>query len=116
VSRNGGTDWTPVVMPSAIRYLPRVLPDGTLLTVAGKQVKPELQTSTDGGATWTVMSDAFRTVENIVVLPTRGLLAIDGGQPEQTNPYARLALLGNARIRHSADGGATWRVEYSNWQ
>jgi hypothetical protein len=116
VSRNGGTDWTPVVMPSAIRYLPRVLPDGTLLTVAGKQFKPELQASTDGGATWTVTSDAFRTVENIVVLPTRGLLAIDGGQPEQTNPYARLALLGNARIRHSADGGATWRVEYSNWQ
>jgi hypothetical protein len=117
VSRNGGADWTLVDLPSQVRYLPRVLPDGSLLTIAGKLMKPELQTSADGGVTWTVRSDAFRTEENIVVLPTRGLLAIDIGQPPlQTNPYVSYVGLGNARIRHSADGGATWRVEYSNWQ
>jgi hypothetical protein len=112
VSRNGGADWTPVDSPSQVRYLPRVLPDGALLTVAGKLMKPQLQASTDGGATWTVRDDAFRTVENIVVLPTRGLLAIDRGEPMQPATY--YLELGDARIRHSADGGVTWRVEYSN--
>jgi len=42
--------------------------------------------------------------EQLVMLPTRGVLAVDGG-----------ARFGLARIRHSADEGATWRTEYSNF-
>jgi hypothetical protein len=50
------------------------------------------------------VSDSVELAEQIVVLPTQGLLAVDSG-----------ARFGLARIRHSADEGATWRIEYSNF-
>lgn len=105
LSRDAAASWTEVKSPFSVKvFAPRVLPDSTILVGGGVFSKPELQASKDGGATWTLVSDKFDLQDNITVLPTRGLLAVDAG-----------AQFGLARIRHSADGGATWRVELSNF-
>ena len=105
LSRDGGASWEEINSPFNVKmYAPRLTPQGTLLVAGGAFSKPELQASKDGGKTWTQITDKFNLAEQIVVLPSQGLLAIDNGTQ-----------FGLAGIRHSADGGATWRLEYSNF-
>ena len=104
LSRAGSTEWVEITPPFKVKAsAPRVLADGTLL-VAGGGADQELQASTDGGVTWTLLSDDVGPIDNIVVLPSGALLALDGG-----------AQFGLASIRHSSDNGATWVLEYSNF-
>jgi hypothetical protein len=105
LSTDRAATWTEVKSPFSIKiFAPRLLADGTWLVGGGVFSDPELHASTDKGVTWQLRSDKFSLSENVVVLPTAGLLSIDPG-----------AQFGLARIRHSADGGATWKVEYSNF-
>jgi len=105
LSRDEAATWEEIKSPFNVKIAaPRLTQQGTLLVPGGAFDKPELQASKDGGKTWTKMNDAVERSEQLVVLPTRGLLAVDAG-----------ARFGLARIRHSADEGATWRTEYSNF-
>lgn len=99
LSRDGGASWTEIKSPSINRFFaPLPLADNTLLVLVGAAfAKAKLHASTDKGITWQLRSDQFKLQENIVVLPTRGLLAVGAGLTQ---------------IRHSSDGGATWRTEY----
>lgn len=105
LSRDGAATWDEIKSPFNVKIAPpRLTPQGTLLVAGGAFGKPELQASKDGGKTWTKVSESIELAEQLVVLPTRGLLAVDAG-----------VRFGLAQIRHSADEGATWKVEYSNF-
>jgi photosystem II stability/assembly factor-like uncharacterized protein len=105
LSRDSAATWEEINSPFNVKAAaPRLTPQGTLLLQGGVFSKPELQASRDGGKTWAKVSDAIELAEQLVVLPTRGVLAVDGG-----------ARFGLARIRHSGDEGATWKTEYSNF-
>jgi hypothetical protein len=105
LSRDGAASWEEIKSPFNVKGAPpRLTAQGTLLVSGGAFGTPELHASRDGGKTWTKVSETISLSEQIVALPTRGLLAVDAG-----------AQFGLARIRHSADEGATWRVEYSNF-
>jgi hypothetical protein len=103
VSRDGGAQWTEVVLPTRIKAAPvSLLRNGTMLFVNGS-AKPQLYASTDGGATWALRSESISSWDMLVPLPTRGLLAIERSATGYTS------------IKHSSDYGATWRTEYSNF-
>lgn len=105
LSRDDAATWEEIESPFTVKSAaPRLTPQGTLLVPGGAFDKPGLQASKDGGKTWTQVNDSVERSEQLVILPTRGLLAVDAG-----------ARFGLARIRHSADEGATWRTEYSNF-
>jgi hypothetical protein len=75
---------------------------GTLLLPGGVFGDQELHASTDAGRTWSRRGE-FKLDRRLIPLPSGQLLAVDMGQ------------FGLFAIRHSGDEGATWRVEYSNF-
>jgi hypothetical protein len=105
VSRDNAATWAEIKSPFSIKVAPpRLVGDGRLLVTGGVFSKPELHASGDGGKTWQLVTADIKLNENLVLLPTTGMFAIDNGQQ-----------FGLASIRRSADGGATWRLEYSNF-
>ena len=56
------------------------------------------------GKTWQPVTDTMSSEEQIIVLPTAGVFRVSAGQH-----------FGIASIRHSRDGGASWKTEYSNF-
>lgn len=105
LSRDGGATWTEIGSPFTVKvFPPYVAPSGSLLLLGGAFGSPELQESKDMGKTWHKISDKVSLEEQIVVLPTKGLFLVSTGQQ-----------FGLASIKHSEDGGATWKTEYSNF-
>lgn len=103
LSRDGAKSWTEVKHPFSHKVLaPSVLADGTLLLSSGWHLKRALYSSSDNGSTWTTRSETVAHTDTLVALPTLGLLAINNGARGDT-----------PTIRHSVDGGSTWRTEYS---
>jgi len=105
LSRDGGSTWTEINSPFTVKLFPPYLSSsGSLLLLGGAFGSPELQESKDMGKTWHKISDKVSLEEQIVVLPTKGLFLVSTGQQ-----------FGLASIKHSEDGGATWKTEYSNF-
>ncbi|MFM2118918.1 MAG: hypothetical protein RL722_386 [Pseudomonadota bacterium] len=102
-SRDDGQSWKEVKSEFNVKVAPpRRLPGGRLLMVGGVFSDPELHASDDEGKTWQKVSP-FPRDQQLVLLPSGQLLAVALGQ---------FGLFG---IRHSSDGGKTWRTEYSNF-
>jgi hypothetical protein len=106
LSRDGAASWEEIKSPFNVKIAPpRLTQQGTMLVTGGAFGKPELHASKDGGKTWSKVSEGVvELTEQIVVLSSGGLLAVDAG-----------SRFGLAHIRHSADEGTTWRTEYSNF-
>lgn len=105
VSRDLGASWQEVPSPFNVKVVPPALtPKGTLLVQGDAFGSPELQASQDMGKNWFKVTDAVLLSEQLVVLPTQGILAVENG-----------SRFGIASIRRSGDEGATWRTEYSNF-
>jgi hypothetical protein len=102
-SADDGATWKEIKGEFNVKVSPpRRLPNGELLLPGGVFSKPELHASADGGATWTRRGE-LALDQRLVVLPSGQMLAVSGGR------------LGLFSVRHSADSGATWRTEYSNF-
>lgn len=104
LSRDEARSWKPI--PSgdvSVKIMPpAALADGSLLMAGGVFSNPSVYTSKDDGATWTRMGDT-RLDRTLYPLPSGTILAVDHGQ------------FGVFSIASSADRGATWKVEYSNF-
>jgi hypothetical protein len=103
-SRDGGQTWdTLPTSPYKVKVSPpRMLADGTLLVNGGVFGDTGLQGSKDGGKTWSKLSDKITVDDFYWNLPRAGLFNFDKGRD------------GIEMISRSADGGATWVVEYMN--
>lgn len=86
---------------------PKLTADGTILFVSNEfgssTFKPTLQASKDGGKTWTIVNDQLGFGTALWPLKSGSLISISSGQD------------GITTIRHSTDGGATWKTEYSSY-
>ncbi|NHZ99674.1 hypothetical protein [Massilia sp. CCM 8734] len=103
MSRDQAVSWQPVNTPYSIKaFPPTMTAAGTLLMAGGVFSNPELQSSKDDGRTWEHVSK-YELDRSVVALPSGQLIDYD---------YAQWGLF---TIRHSKDGGKTWRVEYSNY-
>lgn len=104
LSRDEGRSWK--LIPSgdvSVKIMPpAALADGTLLMAGGVFSDPSVYTSKDEGAHWTRMG-VTRLDRTMYPLPSGAILAVDHGQ------------LGIFSIASSDDRGATWKVEYSNF-
>ena len=101
LSRDGGATWSEINSPFSSKvFAPYLIASGNLLVLGGT----ELQRSDDMGKTWYKVNDRVSSEEQIVVLPTRGLFLVSSGQQ-----------FGLASIKHSEDGGTSWKTEYSNF-
>lgn len=104
LSRDEGRSWKPI--PSgdvSVKIMPpAALADGSLLMAGGVFSSPSVYTSKDDGATWTRMGET-RLDRTLYPLPSGPILAVDHGQ------------FGVFSIASSDDRGATWKVEYSNF-
>lgn len=97
-------EWKSVNAPFTVKVAPvQQSMNGTLLMVGGGVFsKAELQVSKDGGGSWVHQSD-HTPGDKLVPLGSGGLLRINSGRS------------GIFSIAHSADDGATWSNEYSNF-
>ncbi|ARN18976.1 WD40/YVTN/BNR-like repeat-containing protein [Piscinibacter gummiphilus] len=103
LSEDLGQHWQEVKPEFKVKVAPpRQLASGTLLVMGGVFGTPELQASQDGGRTWQHRAP-FALDRRLVVLPSGALLTVDSGQ------------FGLFSVSRSTDDGATWRVEYSNY-
>lgn len=104
LSRDEGRSWK--LIPSgdvSVKIMPpAALADGSLLMAGGVFSNPSVYTSKDDGATWTRMGET-RLDRTLYPLPSGPILAVDHGQ------------FGVFSIASSSDRGATWKVEYSNF-
>jgi hypothetical protein len=102
-SADDGVNWKEIKGEFNVKVSPpRRLPNGDLLLPGGVFSKPELHASTDGGTTWARRGD-ITLDQRLVVLPSGQLLAVSAGRS------------GLFDVRHSANGGATWRTEFTNF-
>ncbi|MBI5270449.1 MAG: hypothetical protein HY856_12320 [Burkholderiales bacterium] len=105
LSRDGGEHWQEVKQPFNVKVAPALMTGPSTVVVAGGVFSsPELQGSTDMGATWTRFSSAVGIFDALSWTPTRGVFAVDSGRSS----------FGLATIRHSGDEGRNWKLEYSN--
>jgi hypothetical protein len=104
LSRDGGLTWNKIDAPFSQGLVPYLTPAGTVLSLEAGSSQTRLHASRDSGKTWQQVSADLGLVEELVVLPTRGLFALT---PEWGSADS------SASIKHSADGGATWKTEYS---
>lgn len=81
---------------------PRQTPAGDMIMIGGVFSTPELHTSKDAGKTWQKLAD-FALDQTLVILPSGKMFGVSLGQ------------YGLFSIRHSADQGKTWKLEYSNF-
>ena len=103
VSNDRARSWQPVEVPYNVKVSPiRRDYAGTMYMAGGAFSEPELQVSKDGGKTWT---HAGKRGLGRQLLPLRSGELLDFGGAEH----------GIFSIGHSADGGRTWEVEYSNF-
>jgi hypothetical protein len=102
-SADNGLNWKEIKGEFTVKVSPpRQMPNGDLLLPGGVFSKQELHGSKDGGTSWAPRSE-FALDQQLVVLPNGQLLAVSGGR------------FGIFNVRHSSDGGATWRTEYTNF-
>ena len=103
ISNDRARSWQPVEVPYKVKVAPiRRDYAGTMYMAGGALSEPELQVSKDGGKTWT---HAAKRSLGRQLLPLRSGELLDFGGAEY----------GIFSIGHSADGGRTWQVEYSNF-
>lgn len=103
LSKDEGRTWSEVKSEFKVKVSPpSETMSGTLLVPGGVFGTPELHASVDGGRTWQRRSD-FPLRRRLVVLPSGAILAVDRGDS------------GIFSISRSKDEGATWDVEYSNF-
>jgi len=104
LSTDFGATWTKVESDFNVSMNPPFRTrKGTLLVPGGVFGKQEIHASTDGGKTWQARGE-FPVFRQLLTTPTQGLLGIEAGL------YGR-----NFGIWHSADEGASWTLEYSNF-
>jgi photosystem II stability/assembly factor-like uncharacterized protein len=104
LSRDGGATWNKIDAPFSQELVPYLTPAGTVLSIEADSRQARLHASKDSGKTWQQLSADLGRVEDLVVLPTAGLFAL-------TPDWGTADFI--ATIKHSADGGATWKTEYS---
>ncbi|MFT3856461.1 MAG: hypothetical protein QM742_02740 [Aquabacterium sp.] len=105
VSTDKGAVWQSIDSPFRVNvHSPVRLPSGALLLHGGQPASNELYRSDGVGAPWKRVDQDIAFTEQLVALPTKGVFSIDEGN----------SLSGYASIRHSADEGRTWQLEYSN--
>jgi len=103
VSNDHAHSWQPVEVPFKVKLNPiRRGHDGTMYMSGGPFGEPELQVSKDNGKTWTLAAKRDMSRD---LLPLRSGELLDFGG----------AGSGIFSIGHSADGGRTWKTEYSNF-
>jgi hypothetical protein len=103
LSKDAAATWQEIKSDFKVKVSPPLQTmGGTLLLPGGVFSEPELHASSDGGSSWSRRGE-FRLDRRLVPLPSGRLLAVDMG------------LNGLFAIRHSSDEGATWRVEYTNF-
>jgi hypothetical protein len=105
LSRDGGAQWQEVKQPFNVKVTPPLMTGPSTVVVAGGVFSsPELHGSADMGTTWARFSSAVGIFDVLTWTPTRGVFAVDSGRGS----------FGLATIRHSADEGRNWKLEYSN--
>lgn len=103
MSKDQAQSWHEMQVPYTVKaYAPTQAVDGTVLMPGGVFSNPELQGSKDDGRTWSHFTK-YELGRTIIPLRSGSLIDYDHGQ------------WGLFTLRHSADGGKNWQVEYSNF-
>jgi len=103
LSKDEGATWQEVPTEFKVKMVPpQRNRSGTMFMAGGVFSNPELHASRDEGKTWHKVSD-FKLDRRLVILPSGSMLAVDRGS------------FGLFSIQYSANEGASWQTEYTNF-
>ena len=109
LSRDGARTWEKVEPELKVKIAaPKQTAGGTLLFFSNEfnwsAYKPKLQASSDGGKSWSVISDKLDVGSVIWPLQSGPIVSITSGMD------------GIMSIRRSRDNGVTWALEYTSYE